>query len=209
MDAMVERIEKLERSVRRFRRACGAVVCLGVVGLVMGQNAESTQTPKVLHVDTLSANNVLAERFILQSGGEVRGSWNVTDDMAMFMLQPPGTDQRQGMAKLPGILTLMAGPRRTGIQFDAKDGFASTWQTGHDGTTVISLYGKGDSPPLSTWVVDPNTGTSFYLADKDGQTRAVLGRTSTVTKRTGVEHKRPESSLVLFDEKGNLLYQVP
>ena len=209
MDAMVERIEKLERSVRRFRWTVGAVVCLSVVGLMMGQNAESRETPRVLHVDTLSANNVLAGRYILNSGGEVRGSWQVSDDIALFMLRPPGVAKRQGMAKMPGLLTLAVGPRAGEIKFEAKDRLFSSWWTTHDGATVISLCGKDDSRPMSRWLVNPEFGTSFSLGDKDGQTRAVLGRTSTVTERTGVEHEHPEASLVLFDEKGNLLHQVP
>jgi hypothetical protein len=44
---------------------------------------------------------------------------------------------------------------------------------------------------------------------ENGRTRAVLGHTSLVTKRTGVVEERPVSSLVLFDKDGTVLWRAP
>jgi hypothetical protein len=47
------------------------------------------------------------------------------------------------------------------------------------------------------------------LFDKDGQSRAVLGRTELETIKTGTVEQRAESSLVLFDRDGKVLWQAP
>ena len=47
------------------------------------------------------------------------------------------------------------------------------------------------------------------LRDKDGQTRAVLGRTGLESIKTGAVDQRAESSLVLFDREGKVLWQAP
>lgn len=233
MDAMVERIEKLERSVRRFRRAGGAVFCLGVVGLVMGQKAEPKETPKVIVVDSLVARNVIAEQYTLVGNSEIRGTWGMIDDTAAFEMYPPGSVQEDPVRmNYEGSLSLKVGPGNSMILFKAEGGRYSVWNTQRDGTTGISLCRKGDSSSfLSTWDAIPELGSSFtmsgagghsgmelmalpnganlVLLDAKGRHRAVLGHASTVTKTTGVTHEHPESSLVLFDEKGNVVHQVP
>ncbi len=52
-------------------------------------------------------------------------------------------------------------------------------------------------------------GPSLSFFDKDGQKRATLGSTSLETTRTGAVTKRAESSLVLFDKKGKVLWSTP
>lgn len=50
---------------------------------------------------------------------------------------------------------------------------------------------------------------SLTLSDAAGNPRAVLGVTSTVTIKTGQTTTRPESSLVLFDKDGKVMWQAP
>ena len=47
------------------------------------------------------------------------------------------------------------------------------------------------------------------LLDKSGQSRAVLGSTTTVTVKTGEEHRKSPSSLIFFDKDGKVMWQVP
>jgi hypothetical protein len=47
------------------------------------------------------------------------------------------------------------------------------------------------------------------LADKTGLPRAILGSTEIKVKRTGEIRKRPVSSLVLFNEQGNVILEAP
>ena len=52
-------------------------------------------------------------------------------------------------------------------------------------------------------------GTALILYDKDWKTRATLGVTTGFDKRTGAETKTAESTLTLFDAKGDVLWQAP
>lgn len=45
--------------------------------------------------------------------------------------------------------------------------------------------------------------------DEKGKMRAALGAISTEGTRTGTVEKRPESSLVLFDKDGKVLWKAP
>ncbi len=69
-------------------------------------------------------------------------------------------------------------------------------------------------------VIDTTRGTarlslvdgapSLTLAEKFyGHPSAVLGRSELANTRTGVETKRPASSLVLFDKEGKVLWKAP
>ena len=49
----------------------------------------------------------------------------------------------------------------------------------------------------------------IVLSDPKGITRAVLGSTSLISAKTGVETKLPESSLVLFDTDGHVMQTFP
>jgi len=49
----------------------------------------------------------------------------------------------------------------------------------------------------------------LQLWDSNNQIRAVLGPTDLIIPETKVEIKRPLSSLVLFNEKGNVVWEAP
>jgi hypothetical protein len=53
-----------------------------------------------------------------------------------------------------------------------------------------------------------NDGPKLGVADAAGNTRAVLGATQTVTP-DGRTIGHPESSLHLFDAKGNVIWSAP
>jgi hypothetical protein len=50
---------------------------------------------------------------------------------------------------------------------------------------------------------------SLELFDKEGKTRATLGSASLETIKTGATEQTAESSLVLFDKEGKVIFQVP
>ena len=50
---------------------------------------------------------------------------------------------------------------------------------------------------------------SLELSDRNGKTRAALGQTDLKVIRTGSTEKRPPASLVLFDEKGTVIWEAP
>ncbi len=55
----------------------------------------------------------------------------------------------------------------------------------------------------------PDVGPGLQLSDAAGNERAVVGCTTTRSKRTDAEIKHPESTLSLFNAEGDLLWQAP
>ena len=65
-------------------------------------------------------------------------------------------------------------------------------------------------------ILDKDVQSFLSVKDDKGRNRAVLGSTSLKITRPGVgggkaetEEKRPESSLVLFDKKGKVIWSAP
>lgn len=77
-----------------------------------------------------------------------------------------------------------------------------------DGSPHLSLAdAKGKL--RAALAVLPDEGPSLSLLDANGKVRAVLGACTLETKVIGVEERRPESSLVLFDRDGWVVWKAP
>jgi hypothetical protein len=76
-----------------------------------------------------------------------------------------------------------------------------------DGTVYLRLRDKDGKPRagLTLFADSP----SLDLWDKNCETRAVLGVTTTVDKVTGAETKTAESTLTLYDAQGTVVWQAP
>jgi len=80
--------------------------------------------------------------------------------------------------------------------------------TGPEGDTLLSLCdGKGKIRVVMG--VRPDGSPSITLLDDKGKERDVLGTAQTISDKTGVKHQHPESSLLLSDKDGNLIFQAP
>jgi len=73
--------------------------------------------------------------------------------------------------------------------------------------SFLSLYGERRNIRARLWL--DSDGVDLSLYDNKGNIRATLGRTSIETTRTGAVTKRAESSLVLFDKNGKVLWSAP
>ncbi len=77
-----------------------------------------------------------------------------------------------------------------------------------DGEAFLSMNGKRGEEQV--YLTTGKDGSPFIrLKDVNGRTRTVLGNTSFVHPQTGVVERRPPSSLVLFNEKGNVIWKAP
>jgi hypothetical protein len=74
-------------------------------------------------------------------------------------------------------------------------------------STRLAFVGNNQKPQVALSLVEGVP--TFRLFDAQGTVRAVLGGTSLETVRTGVIEQRPESSLVLFDKDGKLIWRAP
>jgi hypothetical protein len=101
-----------------------------------------------------------------------------------------------------GLQVNNASPRRgPGITSPSRDGADVSPGEIHlrdaSGKTRLRLALSDDGTPL------------LELLDKDGHSRAVLGRFLLKRTKTGAIEERPESSLVLVDRDGKVLWRIP
>ena len=82
----------------------------------------------------------------------------------------------------------------------------------------VALYGSGIARPglylmdgsiRAKLQLDDDGSPRLELLDANSRARAVLGPTVLETIRTGESIERPESSLVLFDKDGKVLWRAP
>ncbi len=75
------------------------------------------------------------------------------------------------------------------------------------GSPALNLFDEKGQMRASLGLLADGS-SSLSLFDAKGL-RAVLGRTKLEASRTGKVDERPVSSLVLFDEAGNVLWRAP
>ena len=91
---------------------------------------------------------------------------------------------------------------------DEKGKLRATLAVFPDGNPILGLYDeKGKS--RATLGLLRDGGPSLTFCDEKGRSRAELGVSSLETIRTGAVEKRAESSLVLFDKDGKVLWAAP
>jgi len=95
------------------------------------------------------------------------------------------------------------------------------WLRGANESPRVSLSGSGycgnlwlfggdlDGRHMRVSLGGNYDGCALTISDAEGHHRAVVGCTKTVTKRTGAETKYPESTITLFKENGDVLWQAP
>ena len=85
----------------------------------------------------------------------------------------------------------------------------TAWSNGNRSFLVVGRHltrsVDGDTVELNS----AKGRASVFLRDAEGKDRAALGSTLLKTLSTGALIQQPVSSLVLFDEKGNVISQIP
>jgi len=173
-----------------------AAVCLVVAAVAIAYAAGKAKAVPVQQV-------VRAERFeLVGSKGKVRADLGLLPDGTLAL------DLHDRDGKLRAHLGLLP---------DGSPGLAlcDTDGKGRAGLVVLS----DDTPHLVLFdkdgrlrveaAVRPDGAPGLDLYDQAGKLRAVLGATVIGTNRTSTVARRPESSLVLFDKEGKVLWQAP
>jgi hypothetical protein len=184
MQAVLERLEKLERQNRRLKQAGTAVLIVTALLALMGQ-----ASPK----KTIEANE-----FILRDdSGNVRGRLTVDDNTMGAFLILSGKDGihdsvvSSGLpAGEPGIL--MNTGQESLVLAPSSIGF---WHSGKE---------KGAEPVAKAQF----SSAALFVSDDQGF-EATLGTQELVTPRTGETHKTSAASLVLFDKDKNVIWKAP
>jgi hypothetical protein len=176
---------------------------------------------------TPTASVVEAERFVVRDkAGQVRTELGVDpdDNSAQMSLRGPDGKLRVLVAATDdpdagtAALTLNSGDGARFITLWASDSLSKMQLREEGGGNAGLSYVKGSSPRFYLNDNDNNTrfelditddGPKLTLIDHDGHDRAVLGATELEGEKTGKTERTAESSLVLFDKTGLVIFQAP
>ena len=206
--AVMARLEKVERQNRGLKTAGIAVLVLTVVGLLMGQ-----AMPR--------ARIVEAEGFLLKDGaGKVWGGLGVDENASrLFLADEKGKTRAELSGSKYGSMLLLRDENgkgraslvllkfNSGLElYDENRKFGAMLNVNEDGPR-LSLHDENRKGRVGLGV--DKDGPRLGLYDEKGKIRAALGRTELEAIKTGTVEQRAESSLVLFDRDGKVLWQTP
>jgi hypothetical protein len=141
MEAMAQRLERLERECRRWRRAGMAAVLVGAIALLVGGSPRD-DGPKTVE----------AERFLLKDkDGTIRGEWRLWPDGPEFRLNSKG-----GRRHLS--LTVVEGAGRAfpmALLRDEKGAARLVMSLSISGSPLLSFHDKDGKPILQLPVAAP------------------------------------------------------
>ncbi len=223
METLMQRVERLEQENWRLKMM-GVAVLAGIVALVtIGQASCNTSRIGSGNV----AKVIEAEQFILKDGnGRKRAALKVVEPIrgdAGLLLYDESGKQRADLTVTNlgvGELAFYASDVKpvvwlgSGRDEDSESG-RLTLDTNHlksgkrfrlqvDPDSLV-LTGSGGGAVLRS---DDDTGVSLSLNGKEGYS-AVLGSAKIKITSTGTVETRPESSLVLFDKGGKVVWSAP
>jgi len=216
LNSMVLRLDRLERESRHWKMLGVSVVILSIF-LLIG----ATQKEKVIVADKFIGKKFVVvdddgiERIKMGvSFGILGGEEIKTVPYLIFLssdfriLASIETYHRGGVFELRDgsgggiIINIHAATRGPVMRLSDGKGRRAEFLFANNGP-FLRLTGKQTKMEVN------NSASSLNLYDKDGNKRAVLGSTSLETTRTGTVTKTAESSLVLFDKKGKVIWKAP
>jgi len=248
-----KRLERVERSVRRYRAALGIAGLLLAVGLLSTSGFFATGRARPSSAPSLSASDfepvetipaqIVARSFVLvDANGRTRAklffdTWGARLDFFNEAGKPRMTLDTVGDAPFLQLFD-KAGKTRVGLyvvgdgpalRLYDKAGKERVALDAVDDAPGLVLYDKagelraalgiaGDAPDLGLYdkAETPRVGLSvgddgpaLRLYDKAGKERAALGTTELKNTATGSTETRAESSLVLFNQRGRVLWEAP
>jgi len=203
MDKMEQRLDRLERE-NRWMKSIGTLVVVGIAAVVLMGQAKPRKVPKVIE----------AEQFrLMDPDGKIRAHLYYTTTSGSNLDLIGDKTYATLNAGSSASLTLRTNklgddsPMNSFEDVDKKIGPYATLTADLTGTELRMQAGLLQSRVLLRW--NRKHGAQLNLSDKDGNNRAVLGSTSLETTRTGTVTKTAESSLVLFDKKGKVIWSAP
>lgn len=219
IETLVRRLERVERENRWLNRIGVATLAVIAAVVLMGQVSPS----KLVEAEMI---------FLQDAKGKPRGALGVNDDGMVFLglADKDGTSRAEVSVLADGSANLVFRDKtniaRVGLTHwkDGKTTFLLTDKDQPrfglaltaDGSLSLNVYEHGglyfwDKAGESRLVLGVLSDglPHLTLLDKAGVIRAALGSTSLETEQTGVVEQRPESSIVLFDKAGNVIWSAP
>jgi hypothetical protein len=212
INAVMKRLDLLEQENHRLKlMGVGAAVIAGLVFLLGAAGSKESGV----------VEDIRARRFILVDKiGTLRAQLTVNqnDVTVLEMLDPIGK----------GGVTMIANVHRGSLSVAGRNGSAIGLYV--QDSPSLSLYSKNGNADLWLGVPSPTRkleGTdmplqdtliglqlvkgqpSFIINDSNRNPRVVLGHTELKVPSTGVVVQQPASSIVLFNEAGNVIWSKP
>ncbi|HEY7675583.1 MAG TPA: hypothetical protein VIG69_00825 [Candidatus Methylomirabilis sp.] len=237
LEALRERLARLERENRRVRRT-GAVVLAGLAAVVLlGQAAPGNV-----------GRTVEAEQFVLRSAdGKVRAVLHTRADGSPHLdFRDAAGNARASLGMLGDVagLSLTEAAGNGGVilhtQADGRPSLTFTDRNGgrrmtlfltHDGSSTLAFSDRHrasrmvlnaiDNGPMGLFFydgggrlrslldVEPDGSPALALFDENRTSRAILGHTQLEGGKAGKIEKRQASSLLLFDRAGRVIWRAP
>ena len=224
-----QRLARLERGNRRMKRIGTLVLLAAGVVLLSGQ-AKGKALPD-LEVRSLTLKDTDGKArarmdaiadgtvglVLLDKDGKARAELTVDTDGApgLALFDKTGTMRTWLSMEADGLPSLFFYDKDEEVRALLGPEVGLALLTG--GKVRVTLGVRADSPALMLIDKDKTRASlrvledgspSLDLFDKDEQTRATLGVTTTVHKRTGAK-TTTAGTLTLFDAKGDVLWQAP
>ena len=211
LDSLAQRMNQLEREVRRWRLGATILLLCAVAVLVMGQTFPKAQV-------------IEAQRFILKGGdGKVHailGRHALYDDAPSAEKYDPergswglhifGSDGKH-RAGLLSFEALGIGGYLKLFDFDKDTKSEASLAAGRGYADLLldAWEGQsGESDVSARLLLFGRDRTALTLSEKGGS-EVVLGHIELEKSRTGVVEKRPLSSLVFFDKDRKVIWKAP
>jgi len=237
LQVLGERLARLERENRRWRRA-GAMVLAALAAVVLlGQAAPGN-----------GGRTVEAEQFVLRdAGGKVRAVLHAGADGSPHLeMRDAAGNARASLGLLGDVagLSMTEAGGKGGVvlhtQADGRPSLTFTDRNGsrrmtlflaHDGSSTLAFSDRQrasrmvlnaiDNGPMGLFFydasgrlrslldVEPDGSPALALFDENRTSRAILGHTELEGGKPGTTEKRQASSLLLFDKTGRVIWRAP
>jgi len=212
METLARRLDGVERENRRLKQV--GVVALAVIAAVvlMGQ-ATGGKVAKVIEAENFIVRDEHGRKRaeLGAKSGNVGLAFYGNSGLASISLYLyQGASPSLMVVDKHRKLAAFLSPSGLGLQ--VKNNSRAALRLDDDGSPRLVLYDKNgmfSQNKRAALELDNDGSPKLVLYDKNGMSRAELGSTSLETTRTGVVEKRPESSLVLFDKKGKVIWSAP
>jgi hypothetical protein len=204
MQAILQRIERLEADNRRLRRAMLGVALLAAVVLAMGQ----ARPRRTVEADEFVLRDKAGrKRALLGFDSSGHPSLTFYAENSNFTASLDGADEASLILLGAGIdeqIALEAGKSVHGLSILAKGAVARIWAIGSKAEVSVTDVTHKTGVIIEDRELAPRIG----LTDADGfETR--IGSADLVTPRTGDTHTTSAASLVLSDKNDKILWRAP
>jgi hypothetical protein len=183
LEALANRVAKLEAQNRRLKKAGIAALFISVAVVTMGQSKPAEN----INAATIRAGRIFADYIELESK-ETGATTSV----------------------IPGLMVVKSNGGSVSVDAKPDSGPSLHLSSKEDGASTMVLPGfmavqrKGGSVSFGAGV----DGPSLTLSDNEGF-EASLGVSSLVTPRTGESHRTSAASIVLFGKDKKLIWSAP